>query len=508
MEWAKEFLEAYRYLVYSALLVLLSVFIIIRWWDNIKFWWMCTWMKFPVIGKIATLSKDIETMDDKNWFYSESIICGDFYSHYNKYNKDATLYENSKSYLSKSDELGRKPFPFYMWFVVGILVVLEALGFGYVLAGWTIPGASESLQQQGALGIALIISIILVGFTHWSGHEIYQNSLVKKVRIWFINNRNDDKPNLERDSSVSLEHDHNDDAKPNYLQLLNRIKANATVTPSWIITIITAILIFSIATGATYVRGQVLEKQLTAEVSNKQTNIFSPLPSELTKNQQSADDKALKDSQDSDRKGGWATFIVLAVIFIFIQLLGIMFGYRFGFAGRESEDAYKNCSLFASKQEFINYYKNEKEKIAKIAQQKLHELQQRMAQKSVATGTSAKQSEMIKKTEHRTFLTYVRIKNDESLQYEIADNASMLKRAEMMTEKTIKETTSPSIDKTTETSTYCSNCGTIVNEGEKFCSNCGTAHKKNEKPTCPECGKVYPEGTKFCANDGKVLELK
>lgn len=500
MEWAKEFLDAYRYFIYLSLLLLLSVLILIKWWNRIKFWWMCTWMKFPLIGKISKLSKDIETMDDKNWFYSEASICGDFYSYYSKYNKDAKLYENSKSYLSKADELGRKPFPIYMWFVVGTLVILEALGFGYVLAGWTIPGASESLQQQGALGIALIISIILVGFTHWSGHEIYHNSLIKKIRIWFINNRNDNKPNLERDSAVSLEHDYKDDGQPNYLQLLNRVKANATVTPSWIITIITAILIISIAIGATYVRGQVLEKQLTAEVNNKQTNIFSPLPTELTKNQQEADDKALKDSQDSDRKGGWATFIVLAVIFVFIQLLGIMFGYRFGFAGRESEDAYKNCFSFASKQEFINYYKNEKERIAKIAQQNLQTLQQRMAQKSIAIGTSAKQSEIIKKRENRTFLSYVQIKNEESLQYDIADN-SMKKRSKMIEEEeTIQETPIPHIS--------CSNCGHSLEKNEKFCSNCGTPSHKDTKPTCPLCGTVYSEGTKFCAQDGNPLELR
>ncbi len=496
MEWAKEFLEAYRYIIYAVVLLLLTVIILRQWWEKIKFWAMCTWMEFPVIGKIASLSKDIETMDDKNWFYSESILCGDFYSYYNKFNKDASLYENSKSYLSKADELGRKPFPFYMWFVVGILVILEALGFGYVLAGWTIPGASESLQQQGALGIALIISIILVGFTHWAGHEIYHNSLLKKIRVWFINDRNDSKPNLERDDTVSLEHDYRDDQKPNYIKLLNRVKANATVTPSWVITIITAFLIVSIAIGATYVRGQVLDKQLTAEVNNQQTNVFSTLPSALTKTQEKADHKALEDSQDSDRKGGWATFIVLAIIFVFIQLLGIMLGFRFGFVGRESEEAYKHCSAFSTKQEFINYLKHEKEVIAKIAQQKLQELQQKMAHKAVTIGTSAKQSEIIKKRENRTFLNYVQIQNRENVQHE-ANMKSV--HVEPQETQTVVAKEMP----------LCSNCNTALEKEAKFCPNCGTSTIQKEKvPTCPQCSKVYTNGVKFCAEDGQALELR
>ncbi len=122
-----------------------------------------------------------------------------------------------------------------MWIVVFALVILEALGFAYVLAGFTIPGASESLQQYGAFGIALIISIILVGFTHWTGHEVYKNSILKKIRTYYSNDRREEKKNLEPDSKVKLENNNIDDEEKNYLQLLNRVSTNATVTPTWII---------------------------------------------------------------------------------------------------------------------------------------------------------------------------------------------------------------------------------------------------------------------------------
>ena len=132
----------------------------------------------------------------------------------------------------------------------------------------------------------------------------------------------EDKKNLEPDSKVKLENNNIDDEEKNYSQLLNRVSTNATVTPTWIISIVTAIFVVVIAIGATYVRGQVLEKQLTEEKSMTQTNVYEQsLPTSLVQTQENADTKAFDEAQDSDRKGGWATFIVLAVLFVFIQIL-------------------------------------------------------------------------------------------------------------------------------------------------------------------------------------------
>ena len=174
IEFLEDFLVTQRLLISIILLSLITAVIIMKYWDRVKFWWTCTWYSFPVIGKISKLSKDITSVDEKGWFSSETTLCSDFHRYYDRFDKDPEHYDRCKSYLSKADELGRKPFPLIMWIVVFALVILEALGFAYVLAGFTIPGASESLQQYGAFGIALIISIILVGFTHWTGHEVYK----------------------------------------------------------------------------------------------------------------------------------------------------------------------------------------------------------------------------------------------------------------------------------------------------------------------------------------------
>ena len=99
--------------------------------------------------------------------------------------------------------------------------------------------------------------------------------------------------------------------------------------------------------------------------------------------------QAFDEAQDSDRKGGWATFIVLAVLFIFIQLLGILFGMKWGFAGKKSEEAFNYIDGFDNKQDYIEYYKRKKESISRIAEQKLKLLQQRMNQRGTQISSSA-----------------------------------------------------------------------------------------------------------------------
>ncbi|MCT7481995.1 zinc ribbon domain-containing protein [Aliarcobacter cryaerophilus] len=533
IEFLEDILVGQRVLLSIILLALITAVIMMKYWDRVKFWWTCTWYSFPVIGKISKLSKDITSVDEKGWFSSETTLCSDFHRYYDRFDKDPEHYDRCKSYLNKVGELGRRPFPFIMWIVVFALVILEALGFAYVLAGFTIPGASESLQQYGAFGIALIISIILVGFTHWAGHEMYENSVFKKIRTYYSNDRRDDKDNLEADNRITIEKNELDDEAKNYLQILNRVgKHNASVTPSWIITIITAIFVVIIAVGATYVRGQVLEKQLIEEKSLTTTNVYEQaLPNILKQSQETADTKAFDEAQDSDRKGGWATFIVLAVLFIFIQLLGILFGFKWGFIGKESQAAFDDTNGFRSKQDFINYFKREKDTIIKIAEQKLKLLQQKMYQKGTMISTSAKEMEMLKTKDYRTFKEYVKKEAIENMDFhndiektkEKTYVKSEVKQEEIKVETKDKLYSclncSASLD---ENSKFCNSCGTEVkkellackkcnaslDENAKFCNSCGEKVVEKELvPTCPVCQTTYEIGVKFCSNDGKELEL-
>lgn len=406
-----DFISLYRLWISAVIATIVLILLIIKFWDNIKFWWLCTWTSFPLIGTIARSYKQT-SLDNSGWFASENIICSKFYSFYSKYmNADRKFFEDCQSYLEKAQEDGRKEFPALMWIVIFLLVVAEAMGFAYVLAGYTIPGASESLQQKGAVAIAFVISIILVGFTHLTGGEIYKNSLVTKARKWYNSDREkSENDNLVPDSGVMLSANDKDNNKPGWKKLINRLNTNADVTPKWYITIITAILIVLIAVGATYVRGQVLEKQLNQEISNISTNVYESAPAELGQIQANTDKKALIEQQEADKKGGWATFIILAVLFVFIQILGILFGKIWGFAGKESAKAYRFTKDYDTADAFVEAYEKKKETIITKADAKLKVLRSKMSDYISKVGIDKKGQDASRSAEDRNFSNYIAMK--------------------------------------------------------------------------------------------------
>jgi len=399
IETIKEFFAASPILAWSVVSVLFAMVVAVTLWDQVKWWWLNSWMSFPLIGRISRLSKDFN-MDsvDKTWFKAEKTLCRD----YKKFIRvqDEHDFNEKIDYITKAGDNGRTPMPSWIWGLTVALVFAEAMGFSYVLAGWTIPGASETTQQYGALGIAFIISVILVAFTHWSGHELYVSTKVKHARReWAEDGRKHKFTTgvipLARSQSI-------DNEQPGYTQLANRVGTHE----SYKISIATVVIVLIVAAGATYVRGQVLEKALHQEVvgANNQAEQSLKLnvdgldmsategDNQILPDADVAENKAVKDKEvmdevSIDRHGGWGTFIILAFIFMFLQILGGLFGYKWGFAGQNSKAAFKAIGngRYSSYSEVRDHY-NE---IVDTAQAKLEALQQKIEYNFAGVGTSS-----------------------------------------------------------------------------------------------------------------------
>jgi len=412
-----------------AMIVVLSL--VITNWKKLKFWFLTFWYNFPFIGRMATLSKDIDGFDDNHqWFYSEERLCGDYYHYYAKVDKDGEAYEEAKAYLYSSGELGRKPTPTLIWILIFLLVAIEAMGFAYVLAGFTIPGASEATQQKGAIGVALMLAIILVWLTHLTGEELHKNTLIKKIRRWYKNDnaKGHNQRDLRPESRVITLDNTNDDADaPTYIRMLNRVDVNEKVTPVYTKTILTIFFIAVIAFGATYIRGLVLTEDISLSHQETSSSLFggtatddssddmdglfaeeSTPKAETTDNTEKANGSKESIEDLTKLRGSWATFIILAVMFVFIQILGIFFGMHWGFAGRESMIAYESLKGFSSKKEFLNYYNTQKTAIARLAQRQLQKLQHKMNLINEKIGTDAETTALLRNNKDRTFNNYLK----------------------------------------------------------------------------------------------------
>lgn len=395
----KEFFTTSPALAWSIVSVMFALLTISILWTKIKWWWHNTWYSFPLIGKISSLSGDSNRdSTDKTWFKAEKTLCRD----YKKFIRiqDEHDFNEKVTYLTKAGDNGRSGTPGLIWVLTVALVFVEAMGFSYVLAGYTLPGASENMQQMNAYGIAFLISVILVALTHFAGHELYKSDKINTARQeWAEGGRNGktttgDVP-LARQQSV-------DDDQPGYVQLMNRVGTKAIYYAS----ICTTIFVVIVAIGATYVRGQVLEKQLLQQVVGQSSNGAElsvklskdgldmtakdgrkgiKLPAEDATENQRANDKALAEDVSIDRHGGWGTFIVLAFIFVFLQILSVFFGFRWGFAGKDSKSAYRTIGggRYSSYADVRGHYKD----IADTAQSKLEHLQQKLENRNRLFGT-------------------------------------------------------------------------------------------------------------------------
>jgi len=427
--------------------VILLAFIITH-WQEVKFWWLNFTYNFPVIGKISRLAKDIEGFDENHkWFYSEERLCRDYYNFYEKVDVDDESYDEAKDYLHAVGELGRKPTPTFIWVMIFVLVIVEAFGFAYVLAGFTIPGASEATQQKGAVGVAAMLAILLVWLTHLTGQELHKNTLIKKIRRWYKNdnaggsNWRDLKPD---EQLITIDNTFDDKDSPNYIRMLNRLDVNDKVKTTYTKTMLTLAFIIAVAIGATYIRHQVLVQEI-ASAHESAVNIFnddsgSPFGDSGASSDNDVGalfgDTDSKDAEDdlaslfgsdtpkaqssskpaqssaniedeTNQKGGDATFMILGLLFVFIQILGIFFGMHYDFAGRESKEAYACLRGFSTKKAFLSYYERAKTHIARVAQKQLQKLQHKMNIINDNMGTDAETTVLLRNNKDRTFKKYL-----------------------------------------------------------------------------------------------------
>ena len=382
----KELINTYPAMAWSLVSVLLAAIVIMVLWQRVKWWWMNAWYAFPLVGATASLARDPGRANDEGWLKSELKLCRD-YKRFLRVRDEHDFLEKV-SYLTKAGDLGRRATPSLIWILTIALVFVEAMGFSYVLAGYTVPGASENVQQLGALGIAFMISVLLVAFTHFAGHELYVSGKIAQARQrWNEGGRTHD---LSTGEIALATPQARDDELPGYTQLANRVGSHA----KYVVTIGTAIFVLIVAVGATYVRGQVLQKTLHQSTTGTQglagrsgggmdMNAIQ-LPTTDAKASVDAEAKAHEDENAIDERGGWGTFIVLAVIFVFLQLLGVLFGFKWGFAGKESHQAFKAIG----EGRYASYadVRADAAEIVDRAQAQLEGLQQRVQHRNGETG--------------------------------------------------------------------------------------------------------------------------
>lgn len=392
-----EAISLYRYIFWPLLALAILIVVFIRWWNQVSYFFLNFFSSLPVIGLIARLSRSNEPRrmdaDGKAWYPAEKMLCAKYWRYYESFNHSADFYHQCVNYLNKVDERGRKPTGPLLWFCSAALVLLEAFIFALVLSPFIANNISANQAEFSAVVISVLIGVVLVPSTHLMGAELHKNTLLKKIRYWYNDARHDgNAKGLSKATNVSLEKSTIDDDQPNYIQMRNRVNTNVEAKPQyWATTIALALIIF-FAVGAYFVRAATIDAMDTqtvngspfSQMSETQNSPFE-LPEGAVADNANADSQASKEINQNRVFASKLTFIILSVIFVGVQLIGILIGIYRSFAGIESKMAAKYVGNFSGSEEFTAWHSARRERVERDAQEKLSALQNRMLMKRTSS---------------------------------------------------------------------------------------------------------------------------
>lgn len=393
---------------------LLAAILIQAYWDKVGYFIMRVWHGVPLIGKVARLSKQSLMLDAYGWPKSESELCDAYYSRYEKIGaKNVDFFNKSESYLRTIGERGRRERPFWVFALIFMLIMFEAVGFAYVLVPFINQNLSANDQSWMGWLFAFLLAVASAILAEVTGRAAHKNALISKARHWWENDAESDRPNqLKELPGIGIKHTDSDKDGKDYNRILARINTNHTVTPShgWMVT--TGIWIAIIAVAAFGIRTMQLKSIETEMVGSPhafaQQNYDSASPFELPADSAELNDQAdkqtLTDKMDAIRKASLITFIVLSVIYIAIQITSIWLASIFGFAGVESKTAWEHTHKFSSGEALENWMQSQRVEIASHADHKLSKLQLKLAGR---TTTNAQQQAALTSAHNRSFETFV-----------------------------------------------------------------------------------------------------
>lgn len=378
----------------TAIQSLLSLVLLVAIYFSFKFridlWWLNFWYALPVIGKTARLAKDSSRYaKDNSWTNSERTLCND----YAQFVHVASEAEFNKriDYMAKAGDTGRTPTPGWLFLVLGLLIIAEGMGFSYLLGSWMAMEGSENTRLLLMGGIVFVLCVVMGFLTHNAGHQLFRTNLIRRSqKEW----RDDGQRSMLRSANITLKDDqHQDDNQPHYTQCVNRVGSDG----SYVMVGIAAAAILIIAIASTVMRVKHLEGEQGRETlqavptaqAGAEGNPFAnggALPAELTAPQAAADAKAKQDISDSTQMEGLSAFLMLAFIFVVTQIVGIIAGYKWGFAGKNSKDAYKSTLGFSTYDDYNRYFSP----IITNAEAKLGTLQQRLIEQTGNVGLNLK----------------------------------------------------------------------------------------------------------------------
>lgn len=298
--------------------------------------------RLPVVGKLSRFSRDYAETKRGEWLNGEAVLCHDYARHVTALSPEA--FGRNLEYLKASFDHGRRPMPMWVLGLLIVLVILEGLGFSYLLGSWMAIESSENQRMLLTAAIVVVLAAILVWVTHSAGHQLYRTRLLRSCFQHFQANAivttpdgKKPEPRVFTSQIIDLSDDqYADSDMPPHVRCANRVVSRPDDLGSYAWVWTAAVLVAVIATISLVLR---IETMYSNDLLAAQ---FMPSAFE------DAAAQANREEAEAARAyAAFASFTILATIFVVTQLVGMGVGYWYGFAskqGRKAYDATQGCA--------------------------------------------------------------------------------------------------------------------------------------------------------------------
>ncbi len=380
-------------------------------------WGKDFWVWLPVFGKMAKWSKmttgidnpDTERSHAAGATHADSALTTPAERSLFQYYADGLKvasprqFNNYREFLILSDQNGRKPMVFFLWVVLALLTVAEAIGTGLLIAPILSQDITPNMAVVVGSVIALAIAAIALMITHGAGEDLFRNGLLTQVRktydeqSGFFDRNGVRLKNLDR---VPPENDQSIDAQNSSIARL-AARIGATTKPSmanrYLRMVFAVVFIVVFGLGTTFYRHYMFNQEQDAAHSGLNSaataapnyqSMFSgggsgnaasgnlPLPDAVSSAAQQSQQQAQNAIQGDARKANDAGIIILTLIYVFTQVIGILTGYKYSFFNGDAEKAYHGTH---GEMSYADYRSNVLDPVAQRAESRMEQLRANLA---------------------------------------------------------------------------------------------------------------------------------
>ncbi|MDA8093315.1 MAG: hypothetical protein M0T84_05270 [Betaproteobacteria bacterium] len=372
------------------------------------------WVALPVVGRMSEWKKMNQgtglatvSVSPNAGYVERTLVVPAERALYDYYDESVAKtssrgFFNSREYLKITGQNGRKPMSSVVWVILALLTVAEALGTGLLVAPLLSNELTPSLAMIAGSIIAMVIASVAVIITHGAGEDLYANTLLAKVRgsyrqhggfrmadgSMYNNFGKHIGPEDDQEQDETLE------ASGRLARRINAMTAESMQSRKGrIIAAVAFIVLFAI--GTTVYRHYVFNKQQDQSAmapaaspdagSANFSNMFSqssatagnmPLPTAVAQAAQQSEHRAKQavanDSSDANNAG----ILVLALIYVFTQLLGLLTGYKYSFYDEDGRKAYEKTLGQIGYEDFLRVAV---QPVAQRAQMRLGQLRSKLS---------------------------------------------------------------------------------------------------------------------------------